>query len=376
MNNTLERNTFLLLLLLTSLAFGWVLNPFFTPIFWACVIALLFHPLHQELYVRFGERKNIAALATLGICLIMVIMPTTLVVSSLVGELYGQYSSMTENGESLSDQIENWRESFPELEARVEGWGFDVESIKASVQDGLSQAGEFLARHSLTFGQNAIMFFLNLALMLYLAFFLIRDGDKIVKALLRAIPLSEKREQLLAKKFSNVVRATIRGNIFIALIEGALGGLILWVLGIGNPLLWASAMVVASLLPVVGAGLVWGPITIYLVVTGDYVRATILALFGMIVIGLVDNFLRPILVGRETKLPDYIILFSTIGGLYLFGVNGFVLGPLIAALFVALWQIFIQDFDTCQEDSSAPVIQTSSAKVDPPGRAPTENDLD
>lgn len=350
MNNTLERNTFLLLLLLISMAFGWVLNPFFTPIFWAAVIALLFHPLQKELYIRFGKRKNIAALATLGICLIMVIMPTTLVISSLVGELTNQYSNMTEDGESFSDYFERLKESFPQMETRLEGWGFDVESLKESAQDTLSQAGEFLARHSFTFGQNAVMFFLNLALMLYLAFFLIRDGDKIVRALLRAIPLSEKRQQLLAKKFSTVVRATIRGNFFIALIEGALGGLILWALGIGNPLLWAAAMVVASLLPVVGAGLVWLPITIYLAVTGDFVRAIILALFGMIVIGLVDNFLRPVLVGRETKLPDYIVLFSTIGGLYLFGVNGFVLGPLIAALFVALWQIFIQDFDTEQEE--------------------------
>jgi predicted PurR-regulated permease PerM len=163
---------------------------------------------------------------------------------------------------------------------------------------------------------------------------------------------------LLFSKFGEVTRATIKGNMVIALIQGSLGGLIFWALGIPGALLWGVVMAVLSLIPAVGPAIVWVPVSIYLFASGENVKAIILIAFGAGVIGLVDNILRPILVGRDTKLPDYIVLLSTLGGLALFGINGFVIGPVIAALFIAFWGIFMRDVNV----PDAPPVALESQK--------------
>ncbi|MEG2632401.1 MAG: AI-2E family transporter, partial [Comamonas sp.] len=165
-----------------------------------------------------------------------------------------------------------------------------------------------------------------------------------------AMPLEPAHKAALASKFTTVVRATIKGNLAVALAQGALGGLIFWLLGIQGPVLWAVVMAFLSLLPAVGAGLIWGPVALYFFATGDIVKGSILAAYGVLVIGLVDNVLRPVLVGKDTKMPDYVVLISTLGGMALFGLTGFVIGPLIAALFIAVWDLFSQDLN----DARAP----------------------
>lgn len=346
MHSTLEKSTFLILLLSMSLAFTWILSPFFSPIFWAFVLALLFYPMNRILVMRMGNGKNLAALATLLIATLMVVLPTMVLAGAVFRELAEIYSDVTQDGEDIEGYIERMQESYPAIRNFFTEIGMDVDAVRESAREGIRRAGEFLAKYTVTFGQNALLFIINLALMLYLTFFLLRDGKVIVRSLLRAFPLNEERERQLAEKFSEVVRATIKGNVIIGVIQGSLGGLAFWALGIPGPLLWASVMVVLSLIPLIGSGLVWFPVAIYLLATGEYLEGIVLLVFGTFVIGLVDNFLRPILVGRDTKLPDYVVLFSTLGGLALLGVDGFVLGPLIAASFLVLWQIFVRDFDT------------------------------
>ncbi|MDX5335573.1 MAG: AI-2E family transporter, partial [Marinobacter sp.] len=206
-------------------------------------------------------------------------------------------------------------------------------------------------------------FFLGLALMVYLAFFLIRDGQKLVELLIKALPLGDERERLLFAKFAEVTRATVKGNLLIAIIQGALGGVIFWILGISGALLWGVVMAIFSLLPAVGAAIVWIPAAVYLAAIGDVVPAVILTVYGMVVIGLADNLLRPILVGRDTKMPDYLVLLSTLGGIVMFGINGFVMGPLVAALFMAFWGIFIREFGN-ETTGNMPERATGSAKDD------------
>jgi predicted PurR-regulated permease PerM len=137
-----------------------------------------------------------------------------------------------------------------------------------------------------------------------------------------------------------VVRATVKGNLLVALIQGALGGLAFWFLGVSGALLWAGLMAALSLLPAVGAALVWLPVALYFLVTGALWQGLALSAYGVLVIGLVDNLLRPVLVGQDTRLPDYVVMISTLGGMAVFGINGFILGPLIAAMFLSAWQIF------------------------------------
>jgi Predicted permease len=174
---------------------------------------------------------------------------------------------------------------------------------------------------------------------MYLLFFLLRDGVVVAQGLRDAIPLAPAAKERLLERFTTVVRATVKGNILVAIVQGGLGGLAFWVLGVHAPILWGVVMAFLSLLPAIGAALIWGPVSIYLLATGQIWQGIALIVFCAVVIGLIDNVLRPILVGKDTKLPDYVVLISTLGGLAVIGLNGFVIGPLIAAMFVSGWKI-------------------------------------
>jgi predicted PurR-regulated permease PerM len=204
------------------------------------------------------------------------------------------------------------------------------------------QGGQVLASQAFSFGQGTFEFIVSFFIMLYLLFFFLRDGSELARKVRSAVPLEDSQKRRLQLKFNRVVRATIKGNLLVAITQGALGGLIFWFLDIPSALLWAVLMGFLSLLPAVGAGIVWAPVALYFLFSGAIWQGTVLVLFGVFVIGLVDNVLRPIMVGKDTKMPDYMILISTLGGLAIFGLNGFVIGPLIAALFMSSWSIFIE----------------------------------
>lgn len=340
----LETRTFLAMLVGVSLAFVFLMKPFFGPIFWAIAIALIFHPFQMFLVRRLGERPNVNALITLTVCMLIVVIPVLVLVTSLVAEGLGVYQKIQDGDIKPGEYIDQVNKSFPAIQAFLAQFDISFSEIRDRVVSLFLGGSQLLAKQALGVGQNTFQFFLGLALMVYLAFFLLRDGNKLVDLLIRALPLGDARERLLFSKFAEVTRATVKGNLLIAIIQGALGGIIFWMLGIGGALLWGVVMAIFSLLPAVGAALVWVPAAIYLAAVGDVVHAVVLTIFGVVVIGLADNLLRPILVGRDTKLPDYIVLLSTLGGLAMFGINGFVMGPLVAALFMAFWGIFIREF--------------------------------
>jgi predicted PurR-regulated permease PerM len=340
----LETRTFLAMLVGVSLAFVFLMKPFFGPIFWAIAIALIFHPFQLFLVRRLGERPNVNALITLTVCMLIVVIPVLVLVTSLVSEGLGIYQQIQDGEIKPGEYIDQVNKSFPAIQALLAQFDVSFSEIRDRVVSLFVGGSQFLAKQALGVGQNTFQFFLGLALMVYLAFFLLRDGSKLVDLLIRALPLGDERERLLFAKFAEVTRATVKGNLLIAIIQGALGGFIFWILGIGGALLWGVVMAIFSLLPAVGAALVWVPAAIYLAAVGNIVAAVVLTIFGVVVIGLADNVLRPILVGRDTKLPDYIVLLSTLGGIAMFGINGFVMGPLVAALFMAFWGIFIREF--------------------------------
>ncbi len=344
MYEKLETRTFLAMLVGVSLAFILLMKPFFGPIFWAVAIALIFYPVREALSRRLGDRPNVVALLTLTICMVIVVIPVIILVTSLIAEGLGLYQKIQSGEIQPAEYLDRVNQSFPAIEAFLSQFDIDFRELRDRAVSAFLGGSQFLARQALGFGQNTFQFFLGLALMVYLAFFLIRDGNKLVELMIRALPLGDERERLLFAKFAEVTRATVKGNLLIAIIQGALGGLIFWILGITGALLWGVVMAIVSLIPAIGASLVWVPVAIYLAAAGDVVSAIVLAVFGAIVIGLADNVLRPILVGRDTKLPDYIVLLSTLGGIVMFGINGFVMGPLVAALFMAFWGIFIREF--------------------------------
>ena len=361
----LERGTFLFTLVAVSVAFALLLKPFFAPIFWACAIGVIFYPFQKRLLAKWPHRRNLVSLCTLFLCVVLVVIPVLVVASSFVTEGVSLFQKVQSGELNLADYVDRIKQAFPWLQSAAERFDIDLERIKSQTVEAFTGAGQFLAKRALAVGQNTFQFFLNLGLMLYLAFFLIRDGDAMVSMLIRALPLGDEREKLLFAKFAEVTRATIKGNLLVAATQGALGGLIFWWLGIPGALLWGVVMAVLSLIPAVGAGLIWLPVSLYLYAVGDILNATILVLFGIFVIGLVDNILRPILVGRDTKLPDYVVLFSTLGGLAMFGITGFALGPLLAALFVAFWGIFIREFN--EGESPAALLEQQGSSEEPSG---------
>jgi predicted PurR-regulated permease PerM len=349
----LEQRSFLLALVLVTSLFLYLLKPFFGAVFWACVIGMIFYPLQQRFLKLWGNRPTLAALTTLTICVIIGIIPVFFVLGSFLQEGVDLYQRL-ENGDIDPEKyVGHLRDTFPAAQQFLDRFDIDLHKFKEQIYTAAIAVSRYLAQNAVKLGQGTLQFFVSLGLMLYLAFFMLRDGLELVALLVCALPLGDERERLLFAKFGEVTRATVKGNLAVAALQGLLGGIIFWSLSIPGALFWGVVMVLLSLVPVVGAGLIWGPVAVYLFAIGNWVQGLILVGFGVGVIGLVDNILRPILVGRDTKLPDYIVLFSTLGGLVLFGMNGFVLGPMIAALFVAFWGIFMREFNAPPPDAPA-----------------------
>jgi predicted PurR-regulated permease PerM len=340
----LEKRSFLFLLSLITLLFFYLLKPFFTPVFWAVVVGVLFHPLHLRLLQKW-QRPNLCALITLAVCVILAIVPVLFLSNSFFQQGTAIFERI-QNGDIKPAQfVDRIRDGIPIVEDLLKRFHIDIAVIKQYFSSASITISRFLAQNAVNIGQNMVQFFFSLCLMLYLAFFILRDGPDLVRVLIQALPLGDAREQMLFGKFVEVTRATVKGNLLVAIAQGSLGGLTFWILDISGAVLWGVVMTVLSLVPVVGAGLIWGPVAIYLLATGEWERGLVLSLIGVGAIGLIDNILRPILVGRDTKLPDFLVLLSTLGGFVLFGMNGFVIGPLLAVLFITFWQIFILEFN-------------------------------
>ncbi len=338
-----QQRSFMVLLVAVSLVFAWILRPFFASLFWAGVLALVFAPLHRRILERLNGRSNLAALASLLIILVGVILPVIGVGMSLFHEGSLLYAKWAKGEINLGRAFEQVVAILPQWVADwLDRAGLDsFNELRKRIGESMAAGGQAIAARVLSIGQNTFQVVVGLVLMLYMLFFFLRDGRELVRRVALAVPLSVMHKRHLFGKFATAVRATVKGTVSVAVVQGTLGGLIFWVLGVQSPLLWGVVMVFLSLIPAVGSGLVWGPVALYFLATGDMVKGSVLIAFGVLVIAMVDNVLRPILVGKDTRMPDYLVLISTLGGLTVFGLNGFVIGPLTAALFLAVWDLFI-----------------------------------
>jgi predicted PurR-regulated permease PerM len=343
-SSVLEDKSFLLLLVLVSLAFLWVLWPFYGAVFWGAVFAIMFNVLFLRLLRKMPDKRTVAALLTVSIILVLVILPVGLISALLTQEAASVYQRVQSGELSFGRYFQQIYNALPAwITGILDRSGLDnLGMIQDRITTSLTQGSQFIATQALSIGQNAFDFFVSFFIMLYLLFFFLRDGGALSRRIKEAIPLEGEIKRQLFSKFTTVIRATVKGNIVVAVLQGALGGLIFWFLGIHAPVLWGTLMAFLSLLPAVGAAIVWIPVAVYFLVTGAIWQGVLLIAFGVLVIGLVDNVLRPVLVGKDTKMPDYVVLVSTIGGMSLFGLNGFVIGPVIAAMFMAAWDIFMK----------------------------------
>jgi predicted PurR-regulated permease PerM len=334
MNETaLQNKALAVLLALVTVAFVWILLPYYGAIFWAVILGILFAPLQRNLLIRFNRRRNLAAATTLMICLVVAILPVIITSALLVQEGATLYQRIESGQLDIAGYVERGKDMLPAFAQNgLDRMGMgNLDGLRDKITKWATQGSQVLASQAFSFGQGTFEFLVSFGIMLYLLFFFLREGAELARKVRLAVPLPEHQKRRLQLKFNRVVRATVKGNVLVA---------IFWVLDIPSALVWAVLMAFLSLLPAVGAGIVWAPVAAYFILTGAIWQGVVLTAFGVLVIGLVDNVLRPILVGRDTRMPDYLILVSTLGGLAVFGLNGFVIGPLIAALFMSSWAIF------------------------------------
>jgi predicted PurR-regulated permease PerM len=217
----------------------------------------------------------------------------------------------------------------------------DFDHLQRKLTTVLAQGSQLIATQAFGIGLDTFGFVASLGVTLYLAFFLLRDGEELARIAEFALPVPSQFKPELISKFMAVVRALVKGSLLVAGIQGFLGGIAFWLLGIKGALLWAVVMAFLSLLPMIGAGLVWLPVAAYFFIIGNVWQALALIAYGIFVIGLADNLLRPMLVGKDAGMPDYVVMITTLGGIVVFGINGFIIGPTIAAMFIAVWHISI-----------------------------------
>lgn len=341
----LETGTFFLILVFFSIVLIYIMLPFAGSILWAVILAILFSPLQRKLTILFRGRAGMAAFISMVCCTLIVIIPVIFVINSLVQEGRSLSTRLASGSLDFGVYLKHITDSLPESTKGLldrAGWTGDLEDIRLKLADFAGNITAFVSNQAFSLGQVTVQFVLGLCIMLYLLFFLLRDGADLIQKIRLAIPLTDYQKTNLLDKFATVIRATIKGSLIVAIIQGFLGGVAFWFYGIQGPVLWGVIMSVLALVPAVGSSLVWLPVAIYFLVSNMVWQGVTLILYGVFVIALVDNIVRPMLVGKDIKLPDWMIMLSTLGAIAGLGVNGFVLGPLIAAMFVASWSVLTE----------------------------------
>jgi predicted PurR-regulated permease PerM len=340
----LQSTALVWVVVLVTIAFAMVLRPLAAALSWAVFLAIVFASLQRRSLQVCRGRRGWAAFGTLVVIVISVVLPTFLLIVAVTHEAAAFYDRFKTGNMQVSQTFQHMINALPTwarpLLDRLDL--SDLGVVQRKFVDLVGRSSQEITTHVFSIGQNTLEFVLDFFVMLYVLYFMLRDGKDLAARAENALPLRQEYSDRLLREFATVVRATVKGNVVIALAQGSLGAIALWAVGVAAPLLWGALMAVLSLVPAIGSALVWVPIALYLLAVGELWQAAALTAWCVLVIGLVDNVLRPVLVGKETRLPDYLVLVSTLGGLTAFGINGFVIGPVIAALFLSAWALFTQ----------------------------------
>ncbi len=339
----IQHFSFFALLAAVTIGFLYLIADFILPIVWAVVLAIIFHPVHYHLTRNFGGRSTLAAIATTVVAVLLVFLPIAGIGSVVVKESADLYRSALSTDTTIYSSV---LDRVPLVENVMGMVGISSQELPVRIAQTLSNAGSAFAGGAVDFGIGVVQSLAKALVMLYLLFFFLRDGTKIGAHIMRALPLGDAKEVFLYERFSTVVRATVKGTLVVALAQGTIGAILFGVAGITSPILWGMIMALLALIPGVGPALVWVPATLILYAMGETGSALVVLIGGVAVLSTIDNFLRPILVGRDTGMPDSLVLLSVLGGIGAFGLSGVILGPTIAALFLASWKLFEEEYRT------------------------------
>jgi predicted PurR-regulated permease PerM len=348
MNEKLPQALWLAVLAATGIALYlcWLmLRPFITVLEWAAVLVIVFYPVHKRLAKKI-KRRGLSALVSSVLVIVIVVVPLTFLTVALTNELASAARDLPAHVAQLLD---------PEtpVTGKVSKWIHDYLALntlssQAFLVEQLKNAGGALLEQSLGLMGNILNGIVKVFFVVFTMYYLFRDGDKIVRALPGVLPLNSQQSEAILARTSQVVSASVYGVVTIAMIQGMLGGLAFWILGVPSPILWATVLAFVSMIPIAGSFFVWLPASIYLLMTGHWTKAILLSLWGALVISTIDNLLRPKLIKNQTKLPELFIFFSVLGGMSVFGLLGIVLGPVVLAITLGLLQTFKQENDEAQ----------------------------
>lgn len=364
----LQQASFLLILAVVSLLMAVIIWPFATALLWAALAAIMFQPLYRWMLRKLRGRRNPAALASLGVIVFAVLVPAAWLSALVFEEALVLMATLQEQPLDLAATFDRVYGMLPQIAQEAvdrSGWA-NVETAQTKLQELLADSAGMIATQAVSIGSGALSFMLAFAVGLYVMFFLLRDGERIGRTLLNTVPVERSIAERLAERFLGIVRATIKGSGVVGLVQGVLAGISFVIVGLESALLFGVLTTIFALVPVIGAGAVYIPIGLWLLVTGAMWQSAFILVFGIVVISSSDNVLRPILVGRDTGIPDWIILITTLGGISFLGFSGIVLGPLVAGLFLASWSI-LQEY----RDEDARAAETfDPITVDASGRTP------
>jgi len=338
-----QRAIFFVLLFGVTILFLWMIRSFLFPIFWAAILAVIFYPLHRQWLKLTRQRRFPASMLTIFSIVIIVLVPLMALGNAVVHEAVSLYDRIDRGQATIESTIDNINEVVP-VEQWLEQAGFDRTDLRQQLSDRLQTGSRWLFTKATTLGQNAVRFFVNTFLMLYVLYYFLKSGPELLVRIRRYLPIGDRKEVRLFKKFSSTARATLKGSIVIGLVQGAIGWGLFTLVGINAAVLWAAIIALLSLVPAVGSFIIWAPVGLYLLLVGQVWEGITVLAVGTLVISTVDNILRPPLIGKDTKMPDALVLLSTLGGIMAFGLSGFILGPIIAAFFLALWEMFDEDY--------------------------------
>ncbi len=368
----LQQASFLIILVVVTLLMAVIAYPFAQPLLWAGLAAIMFQPLYRSVLRRVRGRRNPAAGLSLLIIFILVLVPAAWIASMVIQQALVLVATLQQQPIDLAAWFDSIYSALPQVARDAvdrSGWA-DIASVQTRLQELLSESAGMIATQAVSIGSGALSFFLSFGVALYVMFFLLRDGERIGRTVLCAVPVERSIADRLAERFLGIVRATIKGTGVVALVQGALGTITLMIAGVPSALLFGVIMAIFALVPVIGAGAVWVPAGLWLLITGETWQGLFVLLTGFFIISSSDNVLRPILVGRDTGIPDWIILITTLGGISLVGFSGIVLGPLVAGLFLASWSILRE-----QRDEDEETVRQDSINVDASGRSPDHRHL-
>lgn len=328
-----------LFLFAVTVAFCVVFQPYWKPIFWAVVFAILFWPLRTRWAERLKGGATTAAIAILFVILFFILIPTLFLLGLIADGATTVVAAVRAQEWQWETVFSNLQTRFPWFFEWLAGMGVSMESVYAYARSSVVNLGEFALALLPGVAQGAGAFGFQLFIFVYLAFAFLRLGDVIYRGVFNAVPMDPALKKVFFESFADMSTATIKGTVAVGLVQGAMGALAFAVLGIPGPIFWGALIGVFSIIPPFGAGFIWAPVAFWLLVTGNVVGGMGLLVWGGLFISMSDNFVRPAVVGRSTSMPDYMVLIATLGGLSSFGLTGLVLGPVVAALFLAGWQI-------------------------------------